>query len=229
MDICALSGFLGLPHDWDFLSWKYFVAIDWQMFSWTSLPEWGAEFNRWINRENRHPKVLMGYSFGGRLALHALIDSSYRWQAAIVISAHPGIESSQERQRRIRQDQQWAKRFQEEEWTTLMQAWNAQEVFSQDPIHFERNEHHYQRKQLVNAMISGSVGRQDNLRMQIASLSTPILWVTGSKDRRYCDLADSLTFAHPYSRSVQIEHAGHRAPWAQPQVFSKVVEDFLCR
>jgi 2-succinyl-6-hydroxy-2,4-cyclohexadiene-1-carboxylate synthase len=226
MKIWALSGFLGLPHDWDFLGWKNLVAVDWQAFSWNSLPEWGRVFNHWVKEQSQSPKVLMGYSFGGRLALHALIDQPYLWQAAIIISAHIGLSNLEECQKRQQQDQMWAKRFESEDWISLMRAWNLQEIFSQDLISFERQEHNYQRFQLVKALIQGSLGRQADLCQQIASLPMPILWVTGSKDHRYSQIAQTLSFAHPNSQWKQIELAGHRVPWAQPQIFSQLIQSF---
>ncbi len=226
MQVWALSGFLGLPQDWDFLGWQNLVAVDWQAFSWKSLPEWGAAFNCWVKEHHQSPQVLMGYSFGGRLALHALIDQPSLWQAAIIISAHVGLVNLEERQKRQQQDQVWAKRFESENWTYLMQAWNAQDVFAQDSFSFERQEYNYQRPQLVKALTQGSLGWQADLSQQVASLPLPILWITGSKDPRYSQIAQILKFAHPNSQWKQIEQAGHRTPWAQPEIFSQLIQDF---
>jgi 2-succinyl-6-hydroxy-2,4-cyclohexadiene-1-carboxylate synthase len=227
MKIWALSGFLGLPHDWDFLQWKHLLAVDWQVFSLNSLTTWGIEFNDWVNKHSQDPKILMGYSLGGRLALHALINQPQSWQAAIIISAHVGLGDLQERQKRQQHDQGWAKRFEDENWINLMKAWNAQEVFACDSVCFERRESDYQRHKLVQALIGGSLGGQADLRQHIASLPIPILWVTGSHDRHYCEIAQTLTFAHPHSYWKKIERAGHRVPWSQPKMFSEVVVNFL--
>lgn len=227
MEIWALAGFLGLPHDWDFLQWKNLAAVDWQAFALNSLSDWSVEFNDWINKQSQNPKILMGYSLGGRLALHALIAQPQTWQAAIIVSAHTGLTDPQERQKRLQKDQMWAKRFESEDWKNLMEAWNGQEVFAYDSFLFERQEFEYQRHQLAKALIHGSLGRQMDLRQQIAALQIPILWMTGSLDKRYCQVAQTLTFAHPHSYWKQIEGAGHRAPWSQPQIFASEIIAFL--
>lgn len=227
MEIWALSGFLGLPRDWDFLQWQNLVAVDWQAFFWNHLTDWGAKFNDCVAKQSQSAKILMGYSLGGRLALHALINQPQLWQAAIIVSAHPGLMDPQERRKRRERDQIWAKRFENEDWTDLMQAWDAQEAFAYDSFSFHRKEIDYQRHQLVNALVQGSLGRQEDLRRQIEALSIPILWITGGNDNRYCQVAQTLTFAHPFSCWRQIEQAGHRVPWSQPLMFSEIVGEFL--
>lgn len=229
MEIWALPGFLGLPSDWDFLQQKSLIAVDWQTFAWDSLAEWGSAFNAWVSERSRTPRVLMGYSLGGRLALHALIDRPELWQAAIIISAHPGLTDVQERQRRLQLDEAWAKRFGSENWMSLMEAWNGQAIFAKDSFYFERRESDYQRHQLAHALIHGSLGRQAALFDPIATLPLPLLWVTGSQDDRYCQIAQALTFAHPASRWESIAQAGHRVPWSQPQVFSQMVSNFMAQ
>lgn len=227
MKIWALSGFLGLPNDWDFLQWNHCTAVDWQIFTLNSLSEWGKAFNQWIIQQDQSPHILMGYSLGGRLALHAIIDQPQLWQAAIIISAHTGLIDSQERLIRQRRDLEWAKRFEKENWINLIEAWNAQEIFATDSFFFNRQESDYQRIKLIQALVGGSLGNQANLHQQITSLSLPILWITGSQDYRYGQVAQSLTFSHPLSYWKSIEGAGHRVPWSKPQVFSKEITAFL--
>lgn len=227
MKIWALSGFLGLPHDWNFLQYQNLEAVDWQSFPLNSLEDWGANFNHWVCQQDSYPKILMGYSLGGRLALHALINQPSLWQGAIIISAHPGLSDLQDRQKRLLQDLKWAKRFENENWRTLMDAWNGQEIFAQDLFSFNRKEEDYQRDQLFNALATGSLGKQENLCKKIAALPFPILWITGSLDARFCELAKSLSFTHPFSRWRPIDQAGHRVPWSQPHIFSETISLFL--
>jgi 2-succinyl-6-hydroxy-2,4-cyclohexadiene-1-carboxylate synthase len=227
MRIWTLSGFLGLPADWNGFPLKNLLTVDWQTFMLNSLPEWGKAFNQWVIQQGQGPRILMGYSLGGRLALHALIDQPQLWQAAIIISAHAGLTDSQERMTRLQRDQDWAKRFENENWISLMEAWNAQEVFATDSFSFNRQESDYQRFKLVQALVGGSLGNQADLRLQIISLPFPILWLTGSQDHRYCQIAQSLVFSHPDSYWKQIEGSGHRVPWSQPEVFCQTITTFL--
>ncbi len=225
--IWAIPGFLGLPSDWDFLKWKNIVGVDLHAFGWNSLTAWAKQFNDWIAKQNKDPAILMGYSLGGRLALHVLLDRPQQWKAAIIISTHPGLTDSQEKQKRFEHDQKWVERFQTEKWESLMESWNAQDVFKQDVFHFDRLEANYQRPQIIKTLFQGSLLKQADLRQHIANCSMPILWITGSLDQRYCQLAQSLIFAHFLSRWEKIADAGHRVPWTQSHLFSQCVQTFL--
>lgn len=228
--IWAIPGFLGLQSDWDFLAWKSLIAVDLYAFSWCTLSEWAEQFNRLLEDGRDHrsePAILMGYSLGGRLALHALLDKPAQWKAAVIISAHPGLGDPDERKEREKRDQDWAQRFKQEEWDSLIRAWNAQPIFAGDSFSFDRHECCYERSLLAQTLNNGSLATQRDLREEIASLPMPILWITGGQDRCCSELASSLTFAHPFSRWVSVQGAGHRIPWEQPVVFNQLIQKFL--
>jgi len=134
----ALHGFLGKPSDWKDLFQKSDLqtihAVDiFNAFSLDSLTDWIEGFNQSIERKRAGSlRVLMGYSLGGRLALHALFQNPTLWDAAIIISAHPGLSSDNEKHQRLSIDEEWACRFENEPWDELMQAWNSRDVFSGD-------------------------------------------------------------------------------------------------
>lgn len=224
--IWAVSGFLGLSKDWDFLQFPQMAAVDPHAFPWNSLLDWGVRFNEWVSRQGTAPSLLMGYSLGGRLALHALLNNPKQWKGAVIISAHPGLSDPLEKGKRWQQDRKWAERFEKEEWDSLMNAWNQQEVFSHDPP-FERNEGDYDRDQLVRTLLQGSLGTQTDLRHQISQLEIPLLWITGSNDHRFSAVAQSFAFKHPSSRWEKVEGAGHRVPWAKPADFKNLFHSFL--
>ena len=169
----------------------------------------------------------MGYSLGGRLALHALIDQPKLWKGAIIVSAHPGLISSKEREERLKQDKVWAERFFFEEWGSLIASWNSRSAFSADSFHFIRKESDYQRKLLAQQIVSFSLGHQEDLRQKIAQLFLPLLWITGAEDLPYSKVATEVSFKHPLSRRSSIPHAGHRTPWAQTERFRQEIERFI--
>lgn len=227
--LVALPGFLGHSSDWDRLDIPDLMAYDPSILkSWTSLWEWGQQLNA-LFEFGLEQKILMGYSLGGRLALHALILNPSQWQAAIIISAHPGLQTESEKQRRRQEDQYWADRFQQESWQSLMEDWNRRDVFTDEVFQFVRDEKNYERWKIAKCLTQASLGCQDDLREAIGRLSIPILWVVGEKDKRYCHLAQSLNFQHPDSRVCIIEEAGHRVPWSQPMRFKKACQVFISR
>lgn len=257
--IIALHGFLGLSSDWTAFDGAFTnraglvqTLRKWDLYS--DLPEqppqgpesplrtWAREFcarlrsgARRFAHETQPKPILMGYSLGGRLALHALLEDASLFSAAVIVAAHPGLTSPDLKLQRRMNDARWAERFRHEEWSALMGAWGEQEVFrNPDPddgaIALRRLEVDFNRTQLARAMLAWSLSEQDDLRLELADLRLPVLWVTGQQDRRFSsvigdmmmDLVDS-----PAHRWAQVPHAGHRVPWDNPAGFVAEVQEFI--
>ncbi|MEI8366577.1 MAG: alpha/beta fold hydrolase [Parachlamydiaceae bacterium] len=221
----ALHGFLGRPKDWEILSEIPYHAVDlFHDYPIVPLREWAEAFTAPSKR------VLLGYSLGGRLALHALIRHPADWDAAIFVSTHPGLYSKEERQKRLEADYRWAERFENDSWDSLMDAWNAQSVFCnslEGSAHLlERCESDYQRPLLASALRNWSLGTQEDLRERLSELEIPILWMVGENDTKYRELALNIRLKHPLSRIVLVANSGHRIPWEQPQFFLSTVKQF---
>lgn len=226
-EIIALPGFLGLSSDWSLFQNQGIVGFNLDSFEWNHLWDWAKKFNEIIKAKGNEKKILMGYSLGGRLALHALIENPALWEAAIIISAHPGLISDQEKQERIKNDRRWGDRFLNEDWEEIMTDWNAQSVFVNDRFDFMRCEADYERIKLQQLLEKASLGYQDDLRKQVELLSIPILWVTGELDRKYTAISEGVLFSNEKSKKEIIVNAGHRVPWEQPETFKVVVNSFL--
>lgn len=224
--IYAIHGFLGQPSDWNMLSIKSlsseaFVPVDLSKIKIDSTEfwEWSAEFNDLIKQDGFDRRILIGYSLGGRLAIHALIQCPSLWSSAVLISAHPGMKTQLEKHMRLEEDKQWAQRFKMEPWDRLMRAWNSREVFSgYDPI-FERKEADYSRETLASMLNQFSLGKQEDLSSQISDLPFPILWASGAHDSRYAEISATISLKHELSKVWIVPNAGHRIPWEVPEAF----------
>lgn len=150
--------------------------------------------------------LLLGYSMGGRLALQLLEQEPYR--KAVIISA--GINAP-DPQRGAR-DEEWARRFEWEDWASLMRAWNAQEVFGGHVV--LRREQDFDRAQLARQLReqSPAVMAPPNLER----IETPILWIAGERDTRYVEIARYAVARLPHAELWICPGAGHRVPWEQP-------------
>jgi 2-succinyl-6-hydroxy-2,4-cyclohexadiene-1-carboxylate synthase len=228
-----LHGFLGLPSDWDILTEYYLPIKKWisvdlfrNYLPSTDLQTWGNAFNSLAQSSKSASKVLIGYSMGGRLALHALEQNPGLWNGAILISTHLGLQSIEEKERRIKSDQAWAKRFQTESWNTLIEAWNSQAIF-QNSISLKRKEKDFNRNSLVNSLDNWSLGYQKDFKETMQNIPLPILWIAGSKDLPYAKQAQSLRFRHPLSKICIVPNAGHRVLWDQPQDCRQQIHQFL--
>lgn len=229
MQIYALHGFLGHPSDWSNLDIPV-IPVDIHTICppESNLWEWAKHFNDSILIGNR-PRILMGYSLGGRLACHAILQNPKLWTGAIIISAHLGLKSQKDKSQRIQHDESWIKRFEGEPWDSVMSAWNSQEVFRRSQYSFERKEQEITRSQITHALRFWSLGNQDDLTSSIAEADLPILWVAGKNDLAYASSADSLSLSHPKSQIWLAPDAGHRVPWECPELFQGQLRQFIER
>ncbi len=232
MMIYALHGFLGRPHDWNVLFEGHFLhshihAVD--LFDSSPLPlhAWAETFNNQVAKDKSAKRIVLGYSLGGRLAMHALLQQPKLWDAAILISTHPGIETVSARQSRRHLDEEWAMRFEHEPWEHLMEAWNGRAVFQRDAFRFTRHEADYQRDVLAAVLRQWSLGAQQGLSMQLAQLDLPILWMAGGGDADYARVAKETTFKHAHSRVAILPGVGHRVPWQAPGGFLEELMKFI--
>lgn len=231
--VFSIPGFLGQPSDWTEVlppqtNFTHIpCAYDHSFVE--DMSEWGGKFNQEIGKNYGLPvphrkHVLMGYSLGGRLALHVLEQNITQWDAAVIISTNPGLGHCANR---IENDGIWAEKFRTQSWDLLMSAWNAQKVFSGGSATLPRKEQDYDRTQLADILTYWSVGKQKDFKPFLSEISIPILWCVGANDQAYVSQAQNYKFKHPLSRIVIVENAGHRLPWDQKESFTQELELFI--
>ena len=239
MNLHFIHGFLGLPDDWQQFEDKFlpnsciFHSID------NFLPNlqyqdnyfkiWAKNFNAFIfegdNFKNKK-NILIGYSLGGRLALHSLLEKNY-WDGIVIISANPGLTNEEENRLRIRNDENWASKFLNEPWDSVISAWNSQGVFSGQKNSLNRQEDKYNKNNLARMLTEFSLGRQENLRTLISSINIPAIWIAGEQDSKFASIASEIPSLNKNIKSVIVEQAGHRVPWENPEIFISICKNFI--
>ena len=234
--IWCLHGFLGEGLDWeplrDAIRREASLESDApSLFSGKDevapIETWARQFTEKIAGGDPDP-ILIGYSMGGRLALHALLESPARFRAAIIISAGLGIEDSETRVARQAQDERWALRFESDEpWPEVISNWNALPVFGGRPSPFVRIEDHFDRRALAEGMRLWSPARHQFLLPRLASVDVSLLWLAGEDDPKYVAEGRRAVANLPQARLEVIPGAGHRVPWENFPAASKSIVAFL--
>ena len=240
--VYCLHGFLGQPSDWNGLEEslrsrernvqlvKVPLFDDAALGGNDSPAEWAKRFTlevASVPSESNVRRFLVGYSLGGRLALHALLEKSFRWAGAVVVSCHSGLTDESDRTARRASDARWAARVLEEPWDSLMEAWNAQPVFGGTSLPFRREEISFSRDKIAAAFWSWSLGNQEDLLPRLPKIDVPVLWLTGARDSAYTEIAKrAATRAHSIQSRI-IADAGHRLPWEAPKIFHELVSSFM--
>ncbi|MGF1601617.1 MAG: alpha/beta fold hydrolase [Thermosynechococcaceae cyanobacterium] len=172
--------------------------------------------------------IILGYSLGGRLALHAVLHRPDLWQGAILLSTHPGLPHLQDRQSCLQADQYWGQRFLKEPWHPLLQEWDGLPVFNGIPCGVDRPEKCFSREQIARLFDIFSKGRQDDLLPHLKKLAAPpILYLSGALDKRYSEMGRRLAQDCDGVDWVAIAHAGHRVPWENSEGCTQAVQAFL--
>ena len=234
--IYALHGNLGAREDWRFASGQFseekLEAVDlWEVVKLSSgLRASASELCNNVPRNEKH--FLLGYSLGGRLALHALVDFPESWSGAVIVSAHPGLSEANEKATRLEKDRRWAERARHENWEDFLAAWNEQPVFGGDPtaqVLRRQGELESRREQIARAFELWSLGQQENLVPRLATCKVPVLWVTGAEDEKFSNIAFGMADVMTQGEHVAIEKCGHRVLAEVPDQLAAAIGDFQKR
>ncbi len=240
----CIHGNLQLPTVWDPFIDKFYhgprddagarktLSLDAENL-WTSNREnpadWAEDFCLHV-RDSHRPgsQILMGYSLGGRLALHATLCDPELWCGVVIISADTGLTSASARRSQLEKDRRWGKRFLSDPWNNVLKDWDSQSVFGNGRDNPKRDENDFSRKSINQVFRRFSKGNQRDLLPAFAGVITPpILYVSGANDARYRKIGDVFAKKAPAVSHVIIENTGHRVPWENPKQFTGAVQSFI--
>ena len=233
--IWALHGAVGMAADWrsfaaampaDFGGvrrldlWRFLDCCP------MSLDECGQALADEIKRIDPEP-TLLGYSMGGRLALHAMLSQPELWKSAIIVSAHPGLNKETEKCQRREKDAEWSALALKGDWRDFLRKWDTQDVLSGEVKMPDRIKLKERRISVARSFVDWSLGAQADLTPELAKITCPTLWVTGESDSKFTELAKSAVSHLPHGKHQVISDCGHRVPWQQPEVFGRACREFL--
>lgn len=196
-----------------------------------SMAQFGAALNSEAGGETFRGsgRGLLGYSMGGRLALHALLEKSHPWSAAVIVSAHPGLRDPAERQARRHADSVWARKAMLGDWREFLAEWDAQAVLAgcavRDDALAARMATH--RREIACSFVDWSLGAQEPLWDRLVDIQIPILWVVGEEDPKFRQIAELAVGILPKARLAVAPGAGHRVPWEAADWLADEVAGFF--
>lgn len=239
-EIWCLHGAVGSAADWRTIASSLAArhigsrAVDlWRFLD--CAPMSPAAFGEALNAEasgevfRGSSRVLMGYSMGGRLALHALLHPPHPWQAAVIISAHPGLESAADRTARLSADTAWAARALAGNWADFLTAWSAQPVLAGSDIRDASAAQRLslRRREIARGFVDWSLGAQQPLWDRLPEIRIPVLWIAGEHDEKFLALARRAVDLLPSAKLAIAPQAGHRVPWQAGDWLVGEVASFL--
>lgn len=248
INVFFIHGFLGRPSDWTSVrallpmneKIRYFAPDyfkDPLLGPQQSFETWSKNFMALVEK-NVKPSdrnVLVAYSLGGRLALHALEHKPNLWHKVMALSTNPGFEdsfvgldpASEARRARWMTDTYWAEEFLTKPWDMVIRNWNNQPVFGGgegEPIRIEKD---YSRESLSLALTQWSLAQQKNMRPLIASHADKVIWLVGERDEKFVDQSVALKEQVADLDSEVIESASHRILFDNPKQLSRKISQLL--
>jgi 2-succinyl-6-hydroxy-2,4-cyclohexadiene-1-carboxylate synthase len=176
------------------------------------------------------PAIWLGYSMGGRFALHVALRHPEAVERLVLVSATGGIDDPAERAERRQGDEALAARAEEEGVEPFVRWWLAQPLFSTLPAGAAAIDSRLggSAAGLASSLRRAGAGTQEPLWGRLGELTMPVLVVAGELDHKYVDLADRLvTTIGTNARTAVISGAGHACHLEQPARFLEVVGPFL--
>ena len=165
---------------------------------------------------------LMGYSMGGRVALHLAVQHPGQFASLILESASPGILNDMERKLRREVDDARAETIRSIPLRHFLEDWYRQPLFSSlsnrpdlllDLVDAKEGGNPEWLALAVSAM---SPGRQPSLWEVLPNLDLPAFLIAGELDSKYTKLALAMDEKLPRSELRLVDGAGHCVHAEQP-------------
>ena len=199
--ITFLHGFLGVKEDWENITKHLEVP-----FRCLTLP---GHKSRPLDLEAFEEEIgtdvtLVGYSMGGRLAMHYAKKYPKRVKKLIILSANPGEDD----EKRLLRDEEWALLLENEGMERFLDKWYQQPLFAGLKIDQERRRH--DPKMLAKVMRTFSPARLPNLWPELENFLCPLLFLFGKNDiKKYQIIGETLQKRYSVAWIPDSGHAIH--------------------
>lgn len=171
---------------------------------------------------------LVGYSMGGRIALHAALAFAGRVQRLVLIGASPGLADPAQRAARRAADEALAEEL--SGLTTIeafAQRWAQTPVLTGAPPDVAARAHADRLRStpagLARALRGLGTGALPSLWDRLGSLTAPVALVAGERDAKFSALAHEMAAQVPDARVTIVPRAGHAVHLEAPAAVAEII------
>lgn len=178
--------------------------------------------------ETIRPGVLVGYSMGARMCLHAALSDNTRVKGLVLISGTAGIEDPHERDLRVMSDTGLAERVERDGVAMFLDHWLSLPMFAslQDNSHDKAERLENTAAGLAASLRHAGTGTQRPLWNRLGELTMPVLVIAGSLDIKFTALARRMHASIPDS-TLAILPTGHSVPLEAPADCAATIDSWL--
>jgi 2-succinyl-6-hydroxy-2,4-cyclohexadiene-1-carboxylate synthase len=173
------------------------------------------------------PFALVGYSQGGRIAMHVALALPDRVTRLLLIGASPGIADDAERSSRRAADERLAEQVESMTIEEFATHWSQTPILSDIPADIAAMSHQDRLRStpqgLASALRGLGTGALPSLWERLPELRMPVALVAGERDTKFTALAQEMA-ARIHDASVTIvPGAGHAVHLERPEAVVQVL------
>ncbi|MBK5964959.1 alpha/beta hydrolase [Thiocystis minor] len=233
-DCLLLHGFTGCAEDWRTLIGqdRARLAID--------LPGHGRRGDpRGTFRDEIHALLqelptsierVVGYSFGGRIALGLIQAAPERFRAATILSAHPGLTDPRLREQRREADRLWIRLLRTQGIEAFVQGWEKLPLFATQD-HLPRSVLDRQRACRLNQRAEGLASCLERLGLaempstwdDLIRFPGQLRWIVGGEDSKFLRIARQVAERRPTTDLRVLEGIGHNPLLESPDLLADLL------
>ncbi len=171
----------------------------------------------------------IGYSMGGRVALHTALMYPHLVKRLVLIGANPGIDDDDVRAERRNADDALAERLIEVGVDAFLDEWVTQPLFGGVALSPEDRADRLRNtpEGLANSLRLAGTGAQGSLWPRLRELTMPVLVMAGSSDEKFIAIGEQLADAVREGKFVSIADSAHAAHVQQPWLVSAAIAAWL--
>lgn len=176
---------------------------------------------------------LLGYSMGGRIALHYALNHPDKIISLILESTNNGISNDNDRIERVSRDEKLSEQIMQN-YPDFLLKWNRLPIFKSPPKaqktqieSFKKIQLNQDPIQMALSMREFSPGKIPYVYDELTLISCPVLAITGKNDQKYSELWKSLIYKFQNGDHINIENSGHRVHLDQPVIYIDTIMNFI--
>jgi 2-succinyl-6-hydroxy-2,4-cyclohexadiene-1-carboxylate synthase len=166
------------------------------------------------------PFTLVGYSQGGRIALHVALALPHRVTRLLLIGASPGLADDAEREQRRLADERLAEQIECLPIDDFARQWAQTPILADIPPEVAATTHrdrlHSTPQGLASALRGLGTGALPSLWGRLPELHMPVALLAGERDAKFSALAHEMARCIPRATVTVVPGAGHAVHLERP-------------
>jgi 2-succinyl-6-hydroxy-2,4-cyclohexadiene-1-carboxylate synthase len=171
--------------------------------------------------------TLVGYSMGGRIALHAALALAPSVVRLVLIGASPGIADPAERAQRQAADERLADEIERSTIEQFAASWARTPVLAGQPPAVAAGVHADRLRStpagLARALRGLGAGALPSLWERLDDVAVPTVLMAGERDRKFSELALAMARVLPQADVITVAGAGHAVHLEAPDAVAAAI------